>query len=38
MPRHVLLNSGIPIEKPALGVNRLCGSGFQAVVNGVHVR
>lgn len=34
LPRHVLLNCGIPIEKPALGVNRLCGSGFQAIVNG----
>ncbi|BES90522.1 Thiolase, C-terminal domain [Nesidiocoris tenuis] len=34
MPRHVLLRCGIPLEKPALGVNRLCGSGFQAVANG----
>ncbi|KAL7291316.1 hypothetical protein TKK_0014918 [Trichogramma kaykai] len=34
MPRHVLLKTGIPIDKPALGVNRLCGSGFQAVVSG----
>lgn len=33
LPRHVLLHTGIPIDKPALGVNRLCGSGFQAVVN-----
>lgn len=33
MPRHVLLHTGIPIERPALGVNRLCGSGFQAIVN-----
>src|SRR5215467_5358462 len=31
--RHVGLKAGIPIEKPALTVNRLCGSGFQAVVN-----
>lgn len=30
--RHVGLKSGIPIDKPALTVNRLCGSGFQAVV------
>src|SRR4051812_24160832 len=30
--RHVGLKSGVPIEKPALNVNRLCGSGFQAVV------
>uniref|UniRef100_A0A1L8DZ48 Putative 3-oxoacyl coa thiolase n=1 Tax=Nyssomyia neivai TaxID=330878 RepID=A0A1L8DZ48_9DIPT len=34
LPRHVLLNCGIPQDRPALGVNRLCGSGFQAVVNG----
>ncbi|XP_043287650.1 3-ketoacyl-CoA thiolase, mitochondrial [Venturia canescens] len=34
LPRHVLLKCGIPLEKPALGVNRLCGSGFQSVVNG----
>uniref|UniRef100_A0A6M2DS94 Putative 3-oxoacyl coa thiolase n=1 Tax=Xenopsylla cheopis TaxID=163159 RepID=A0A6M2DS94_XENCH len=34
MPRHVSLKCGIPKEVPALGVNRLCGSGFQAVVNG----
>jgi acetyl-CoA acyltransferase 2 len=32
--RHVGLRAGVPIEKPALTVNRLCGSGFQAVVNG----
>uniref|UniRef100_A0A1B0D4A0 Thiolase N-terminal domain-containing protein n=1 Tax=Phlebotomus papatasi TaxID=29031 RepID=A0A1B0D4A0_PHLPP len=29
LPRHVLLNCGIPQDRPALGVNRLCGSGFQ---------
>lgn len=34
LPRHVSLHCGIPIEKPALGVNRLCGSGFQSIVNG----
>ncbi|XP_017781630.1 PREDICTED: 3-ketoacyl-CoA thiolase, mitochondrial [Nicrophorus vespilloides] len=34
LARHVLLKAGIPLEKPALQVNRLCGSGFQAVVNG----
>ncbi|XP_068620706.1 3-ketoacyl-CoA thiolase, mitochondrial-like [Battus philenor] len=32
-PRHAALKSGVPQEKPALGVNRLCGSGFQAVIN-----
>ncbi|XP_063238114.1 3-ketoacyl-CoA thiolase, mitochondrial [Bacillus rossius redtenbacheri] len=34
MPRHVQLRSGIPLDRPALGVNRLCGSGFQSIVNG----
>ena len=32
--RHVALKSGCSIETAALTVNRLCGSGFQAVVNG----
>ncbi|MEN9785246.1 MAG: hypothetical protein RLZZ299_510 [Pseudomonadota bacterium] len=32
--RHVGLRAGIPQEVPALTVNRLCGSGFQAVVTG----
>lgn len=31
--RHVGLKCGVPIEKPALTLNRLCGSGFQAVVS-----
>ena len=32
--RHVALKAGCPIETPALTVNRLCGSGFQAIVSG----
>src|SRR5918996_3010216 len=32
--RHVALRAGCPIEAPALTVNRLCGSGFQAIVSG----
>jgi acetyl-CoA C-acetyltransferase/acetyl-CoA acyltransferase 2 len=32
--RHVGLRAGVPIGVPALTVNRLCGSGFQAVVSG----
>ncbi|MGH7662857.1 MAG: acetyl-CoA C-acetyltransferase [Gemmatimonadaceae bacterium] len=32
--RHVALRAGCPIETPGLTVNRLCGSGFQAVVDG----
>ncbi|KAK9878568.1 hypothetical protein WA026_022638 [Henosepilachna vigintioctopunctata] len=31
--RHAALKAGIPMDKPALAVNRLCGSGFQAVVS-----
>jgi len=31
--RHVGLKAGLPIETPALTVNRLCGSGMQAIVN-----
>jgi acetyl-CoA acetyltransferase family protein len=30
--RHVALKAGVPIEVPALTVNRLCGSGMQSVV------
>jgi acetyl-CoA acyltransferase 2 len=31
--RHVALKAGLPIETPALTVNRLCGSGMQAMVS-----
>jgi len=31
--RHIALRAGLPIEVPALTVNRLCGSGLQSVVN-----
>ncbi len=31
-PRHIGLKCGIPESVPALGVNRLCGSGFQAII------
>lgn len=34
LARHVGLRAGAPIASPALTVNRLCGSGFQAVING----
>jgi len=37
--RHVGLKAGLPIEVPALTLNRLCGSGVQAVVSGAqHIR
>jgi len=32
LARHVGLKSGVPKEVPALTVNRLCGSGFEAIV------
>ncbi|MCB9879567.1 MAG: acetyl-CoA C-acetyltransferase [Planctomycetes bacterium] len=34
--RHVALKAGVPITKPALTVNRLCGSGIQSVVSAAH--
>jgi acetyl-CoA acyltransferase 2 len=34
LARHVALRAGVPDERPALTVNRLCGSGFEAVAQG----
>ncbi len=34
--RHVALKAGIPREVPALTVNRLCGSGFESIVQAAH--
>lgn len=34
LARHVALRAGVPQEVGALTVNRLCGSGFQAIVSG----
>jgi acetyl-CoA acetyltransferase family protein len=34
LARHVGLRSGLSIDVPALTLNRLCGSGFQAIVSG----
>jgi acetyl-CoA acetyltransferase family protein len=34
LARHVGLRAGIPMERPAVTVNRLCGSGFEAVIQG----
>ena len=31
--RHTGLKSGVPISAPALNINRLCGSGFQVLVD-----
>src|SRR5262252_684437 len=30
--RHVALKAGLPVEVPALTVNRLCGSGIQSII------
>ena len=32
LPRHISLFTGIPIEVPALMVQRICGSGFETIV------
>jgi acetyl-CoA acetyltransferase family protein len=34
MARHVALHAGLPIETPAVTVNRLCGSGFESIIQG----
>lgn len=33
LARHVALNAGLSIQAPSLTVNRLCGSGLQAVIS-----
>src|SRR6476660_4617077 len=35
--RHVALKACVPIEVPALTVNRLCGSGIQSAVSGAQL-
>jgi acetyl-CoA acetyltransferase family protein len=35
--RHVALKADVPIDKPALTVNRLCGSGIQSIVSGAQM-
>ena len=35
--RHVALNAGVPVDVPALTVNRLCGSGIQAAISGAQM-
>lgn len=34
--RHIGLKAGVPQEVPSLGINRLCGSGFQVFVEAFH--
>src|SRR5215510_1072393 len=31
--RHIALRAGLPVETPALTVNRLCGSGIQSIIS-----
>ena len=35
--RHVALKAGVPKERPALTVNRLCGSGIQSIISGAQM-
>ncbi len=35
--RHVALHAGVPIDCPALTVNRLCGSGIQSIISGAQL-
>lgn len=37
LTRHIGLKSGVPTDVPALTVNRLCGSGFEAIVQGARM-
>lgn len=34
LSRHVGLRAGLPTETPAVTVNRLCGSGFESIIQG----
>jgi acetyl-CoA acetyltransferase family protein len=34
LARHIGLQTGLPVEMPAMTVNRLCGSGFEAITQG----
>ncbi len=36
LSRHVGLRAGVPVPVPAVTVNRLCGSGFEALVQAKH--
>src|SRR3954469_13901365 len=35
--RHVALKAGVPFDRPALTVNRLCGSGLQSIISGAQM-
>jgi acetyl-CoA acetyltransferase family protein len=35
--RHVALKAGVPVQVPALTLNRLCGSGIQSIISGTQM-
>src|SRR5436190_3587795 len=35
--RHVALKAGVAFDRPALTVNRLCGSGIQSIISGAQM-
>src|SRR6266478_918620 len=35
--RHVAMKAGVPFDRPALTVNRLCGSGIQSIISGAQM-
>jgi acetyl-CoA C-acetyltransferase/acetyl-CoA acyltransferase 2 len=37
LPRHIGLRAGLPVSTPALLMNRLCGSGFDSIVQGARL-
>jgi acetyl-CoA acetyltransferase family protein len=37
LARHIALKAGVPVEVPALTVNRLCGSGIQSAISAAHM-
>lgn len=38
LSRVAAVNAGLPVETPAFTLNRLCGSGLQAIVSAAHAR
>ena len=37
LARHITLRSGLLVETPAVTVNRLCGSGFESIIQGAQL-
>jgi acetyl-CoA acetyltransferase len=37
LARGVGLRVGVPVEKPAVTVNRLCGTGFESIIEAARV-